>query len=140
MVLILLRMNTFNSAKQYFPQACSVTNSMASIRTFQRPEETLEESLVARGVNTEGYSFLGKSAALGTLNRGRSLHVANSKFYVKGKGVNENFEKHCSSRWLRDENGLEKNYLFPFYPTLDNRAAIIPEKRRSTRTQGRERR
>ncbi|KAK2557120.1 Protein CLEC16A [Acropora cervicornis] len=68
-------------------QACSVTNSMASIRTFQRPEETLEESLVARGVNTEGYSFLGKSAALGTLNRGRSLHVANSKFYVKGKGA-----------------------------------------------------
>lgn len=68
-------------------KACSVTNSMASIRTFQRPEETLEESLVARGVNTEGYSFLGKSAALGTLNRGRSLHVANSKFYVKGKGA-----------------------------------------------------
>lgn len=68
-------------------KACSATNSMASIRTFQRPEETLEESLVARGVNTEGYSFLGKSAALGTLNRGRSLHVANSKFYVKGKGA-----------------------------------------------------
>ena len=109
-VLILLSMNILNSAKQYSPQACSVTNSMASIRTFQRPEETLEESLVARGVNTEGYSFLGKSAALGTLNRGRSLHVANSKFYVKGRCVNENFEKRCYSYWLRDENGLEKKF------------------------------
>lgn len=58
---------------------------MASVRTFQRPEETLEESLVARGVNTEGYSFLvEKGLTLAPLSRGRSVHVANSKFYVKG--------------------------------------------------------
>lgn len=65
-------------------KACSTSNSLASVRTFQRPEETLEESLVALGVNTEGYSFLGKTPVLGSLSRGRSLHVANSKFYVKG--------------------------------------------------------
>ncbi|XP_020607380.1 protein CLEC16A-like [Orbicella faveolata] len=65
-------------------KACSVSSSAASVRTFQRPEETLEESLVARGVNTEGYSFLGRTSSLGPLSRGRSLHVANSKFYVKG--------------------------------------------------------
>ena len=65
-------------------QACSLSNSAASVRTFQRPEETLEESLVALGVNTEGYSFLGKTSSLGPLSRGKSLHVANSKFYVKG--------------------------------------------------------
>lgn len=64
-------------------KACSLSNSAASVRTFQRPEETLEESLVALGVNTEGYSFLGKTSSLGPLSRGRSLHVANSKFYVK---------------------------------------------------------
>ena len=75
----------FLYSKSYvFLQACSVTSSAASVRTFQRPEETLEESLVARGVNTEGYSFLGRTASLGPLARGRSLHVANSKFYVKG--------------------------------------------------------
>lgn len=64
-------------------KACSLSNSAASVRTFQRPEETLEESLVALGVNTEGYSFLGKTSSLGPLSRGKSLHVANSKFYVK---------------------------------------------------------
>ncbi|XP_078348626.1 protein CLEC16A-like isoform X2 [Oculina patagonica] len=64
-------------------KACSLSGSAASVRTFQRPEETLEESLVARGVNTEGYSFLGRTSSLGPLSRGRSLHVANSKFYVK---------------------------------------------------------
>ncbi|XP_048575920.1 protein CLEC16A isoform X4 [Nematostella vectensis] len=39
-------------------KAGSKSNSVASIRTFQGPEQTLEESLVARGVNTEGYMFL----------------------------------------------------------------------------------
>ena len=73
--------------KSYFLQACSLSSSAASVRTFQRPEETLEESLVARGVNTEGYSFLGRTSSLGPLSRGRSLHVANSKFYVKGMGA-----------------------------------------------------
>lgn len=65
-------------------QACSLSNSTASVRTFQRPEETLEESLLARGVNAEGYTFLGKASSLGILTRGRSMHVANSKFYVRG--------------------------------------------------------
>ena len=75
-----ININTFN----LFLQACSLSNSAASVRTFQGPEETLEESLVARGVNTEGYSFLGKTSSLGTLSRVRSVHVANSKFYVRG--------------------------------------------------------
>ncbi|EDO48053.1 predicted protein, partial [Nematostella vectensis] len=45
-------------------KAGSKSNSVASIRTFQGPEQTLEESLVARGVNTEGYMFLGKASML----------------------------------------------------------------------------
>ena len=56
-------------------------SSVSSVRTFQPPVDTLEESLRAYGVNTEAYSFLGKFS----LGRDRkSLHVANSKFYVKG--------------------------------------------------------
>lgn len=76
-------------------QACSLSNSTASVRTFQRPEETLEESLLARGVNAEGYTFLGKASSLGILTRGRSMHVANSKFYVRGTTL-VNF--HCVLR------------------------------------------
>ena len=63
-------------------QAGSKTSSTVSVRKFLEPELTLEESLAAQGVNTQGYTFLGKTSV--TLTRDRSVHVANSKFYVKG--------------------------------------------------------
>ncbi|XP_031560161.1 protein CLEC16A-like, partial [Actinia tenebrosa] len=67
-------------------KAVSKASSSASIRTFQCPEQTLEESLVAYGVNTEGYMFLGKSSMISlSRDRPKTVHVANSKFYIKEK-------------------------------------------------------
>ena len=52
------------------------------IRTFSAPEDTIEESLLASGINNEGYTIANK---LNELSRQRSRRIANSKFYVKGK-------------------------------------------------------
>ena len=71
-----------------------------AVRTFAAPEDTLEESLLASGINTEGYTITNK---LSELARQRSRHVANSKFYVRGTIYVDNagdnstiLEKTCS--------------------------------------------
>ena len=51
------------------------------MRSFTAPSESLEEALLACGINNEGYTITNR---LSELARQRSRHVANSKFYTKG--------------------------------------------------------
>ena len=55
--------------------------SPSSVRSFTAPEVSLEQALLACGINNEGYTITNK---LNELARQRSRHVANSKFYTKG--------------------------------------------------------
>lgn len=67
------------------------SGASSGVRVFASPESSLEQALLACGINSEGYTITNR---LNELMRQRSRHVANSKFYTRG--TNEiNFILRC---------------------------------------------
>ncbi|XP_028395434.1 protein CLEC16A-like [Dendronephthya gigantea] len=91
-----------DSSPSHSPLSARKSGVSTGLRVFAAPESSLEQALLACGINSEGYTITNR---LNELARQRSRHVANSKFYTKGGNSEKKWRPDEARQRARREEG-----------------------------------